>query len=167
MKALISRAYGPAEKLSFADVPVPVPGPEQVLVRAAAAALNPIDIKLVTVAVRKVFPITHPFVPGVDITGVVTRVAVYTGTVPAPGRLDALAGQAARGALRVMIGATHPFRRRPPGTRRLGRTTQPGEGDRRLLTVPHDERTDMTACISAVGTVMQAASAKDPAGGTA
>jgi NADPH:quinone reductase-like Zn-dependent oxidoreductase len=35
--------------------------------------------------------------------------AVYTGTVPVPGRLDALAEQAARGALRVVIGATRPF----------------------------------------------------------
>jgi NADPH:quinone reductase-like Zn-dependent oxidoreductase len=74
VKALISRAYGPLKELSFADVPVPVPGPGQVLVRAEAAALNPIDIKLVTGAMREVFPITHPFVPGVDITGVVTRV---------------------------------------------------------------------------------------------
>ncbi|MFF4621818.1 NADP-dependent oxidoreductase [Nonomuraea jabiensis] len=74
MRALISRVYGPVEELSFADVPVPVPGPGQVLVRAQAAALNPIDVKLVTGAMRAAIPVTHPFVPGVDITGVVTRV---------------------------------------------------------------------------------------------
>ncbi|MER7450371.1 NADP-dependent oxidoreductase [Nocardia beijingensis] len=74
MRALISRAYGPLEELSFAEVPVPVPGPGQVLVRAEAAALNPIDAKLVTGAMREVIPVTHPFVPGVDITGVVTQV---------------------------------------------------------------------------------------------
>ncbi|MEU7838682.1 NADP-dependent oxidoreductase [Nonomuraea sp. NPDC049129] len=73
MRALVSRAYGPLEELSFADVPVPVPEPGQVLVRAEAAALNPIDVKLVTGAMRAAIPVTHPFVPGVDITGVVTR----------------------------------------------------------------------------------------------
>jgi NADPH2:quinone reductase len=74
MRALVSRAYGPLEELSIADLPVPVPGPGQVLVRAEAAALNPIDVKLVTGAMREAIPVTHPFVPGVDITGVVTRV---------------------------------------------------------------------------------------------
>ncbi|MFI6792962.1 NADP-dependent oxidoreductase [Nonomuraea sp. NPDC050383] len=74
MRALVSRAYGPLEELSVADVPVPVPGPGQVLIRAEAAALNPIDVKLVTGAMRETIPVTHPFVPGVDITGVVTRV---------------------------------------------------------------------------------------------
>ncbi|GAA1626706.1 NADP-dependent oxidoreductase [Nonomuraea maheshkhaliensis] len=74
MRALISHAYGPVEELSFAEVPVPVPGPGQVLVRAEAAALNPIDAKLVTGVMRSAIPVMHPFVPGVDVTGVVTRV---------------------------------------------------------------------------------------------
>ncbi|GAA3507531.1 NADPH:quinone reductase-like Zn-dependent oxidoreductase [Streptosporangium album] len=74
MRALVSHAYGPLEKLSIEDVPVPVPGPHQVLVRVEGAALNPVDVKLVTGAMRKAMPVTHPFVPGVDVTGVVEEV---------------------------------------------------------------------------------------------
>ncbi|MEZ0077169.1 NADP-dependent oxidoreductase [Planotetraspora sp. GP83] len=74
MKALVARSYGPLEDLSIEDIPTPVPGPGQILVRAEAAALNPVDRVLVTGAIRHELPIQHPFVPGVDITGVVEAV---------------------------------------------------------------------------------------------
>ncbi|MFF9624767.1 NADP-dependent oxidoreductase [Streptomyces griseosporeus] len=74
MKALVAPAYGPLENLEFADLPKPVPGPGQVLVRLQAAALNPVDKALVTGAMRNVVPVRHPFVPGVDISGVVEAV---------------------------------------------------------------------------------------------
>ena len=47
MRALVSSSYGPLEDLIFADLPVPVPGPGQVLVRTQAVALNPADRALV------------------------------------------------------------------------------------------------------------------------
>ncbi|MGW4411392.1 alcohol dehydrogenase catalytic domain-containing protein [Nonomuraea sp. NPDC004702] len=69
MKALVAAALGPLEQLRVHDVPDPSPGPGQVRVRVRAAALNPIDVKLVTGELRAMFPVTHPFVPGVGHRG--------------------------------------------------------------------------------------------------
>ncbi|MEV5783927.1 NADP-dependent oxidoreductase [Streptomyces sp. NPDC048448] len=74
MKALVARSYGPVENLTLADVPKPTPGPGHVLVRTEASALNAIDLALITGAVKDHLPIQHPFVPGVDVTGVVEAV---------------------------------------------------------------------------------------------
>ena len=74
MKALTARSYGPVEELSVTELPEPVPGPGQILVRTEASALNAVDVVLVTGAMKDAFPISHPFVPGVDVTGVVAAV---------------------------------------------------------------------------------------------
>jgi NADPH:quinone reductase-like Zn-dependent oxidoreductase len=84
MKALLSHAYGPVDQLTVDELPTPLPGPGEVLVRVRAAALNPLDVKLVTGQVRLAIPARHPFVPGLDVAGEV--VAVGTGvTAHAPG----------------------------------------------------------------------------------
>ncbi|MFE0457356.1 NADP-dependent oxidoreductase [Streptomyces sp. NPDC058914] len=74
MKALIARSYGPLEDLEFADVPAPAPGPGQLLVRLQATSLNAVDKVLITGAMRDALPVQHPFVPGVDVSGVVEAV---------------------------------------------------------------------------------------------
>ena len=74
MKALVARAYSALDQLEIAEAPRPVPGPRQLLVRTEAAAVNPIDIALVTGRLRAEIPVAHPFVPGVDISGVVEAV---------------------------------------------------------------------------------------------
>ncbi|OHV24895.1 NADPH:quinone reductase [Parafrankia soli] len=43
MKAVVQDRFGPPDILRLADVDVPVPGPDEVLVRVRAAALNPYD----------------------------------------------------------------------------------------------------------------------------
>jgi NADPH:quinone reductase-like Zn-dependent oxidoreductase len=45
MKAIVVYQYGGPEVLRFEDYPDPVPGPGEVLVRVAAASVNPIDYK--------------------------------------------------------------------------------------------------------------------------
>jgi NADPH:quinone reductase len=47
MKAVLCRAYGPPESLEIADLPVPQPGPGEVLVRVRAAALNFFDTLII------------------------------------------------------------------------------------------------------------------------
>lgn len=74
MKALISRDYGPIDRLTIADIPTPAPGAGQVLLRVQAAAVNPQDIRLITGEARDVMPVRHPFIPGVDAAGVVEAV---------------------------------------------------------------------------------------------
>src|SRR5574339_5383 len=44
MKAVLFHAHGGPEVLEYSDFPTPVPGPEEVLVRLHAAALNRVDI---------------------------------------------------------------------------------------------------------------------------
>ncbi|MBY8873519.1 NAD(P)-dependent alcohol dehydrogenase [Micromonospora sp. PLK6-60] len=43
MKAIVQDRYGPPETLTLAEVPAPVPAPDEVLVRVEAAALNAYD----------------------------------------------------------------------------------------------------------------------------
>jgi NADPH:quinone reductase-like Zn-dependent oxidoreductase len=67
MKALNFDAYGPPTVLRVADVPMPEPGPGDVLVQVDAAAINPSDVKIVA----GVFKTSLPRVPGRDFAGVV------------------------------------------------------------------------------------------------
>lgn len=84
MQALVSHAYGPVDDLVVTEIPRPTPGPGQILIRVEAAALNPVDVRLVTGAMREMMPVQHPFVPGMDASGVVE--AIGDGVVgPAPG----------------------------------------------------------------------------------
>ena len=45
MKAVVVHKYGGPEVLKFEDYPDPVPGAGEVLVRVAAASVNPLDYK--------------------------------------------------------------------------------------------------------------------------
>ena len=45
MKAIVVHQYGGPEVLKFEEYPDPVPGLGEVLVRVAAASVNPIDCK--------------------------------------------------------------------------------------------------------------------------
>lgn len=44
MTAVVHRAYGEPDIVEVSEVPVPVPGPREVLIRVEAAALNPADL---------------------------------------------------------------------------------------------------------------------------
>jgi NADPH2:quinone reductase len=71
MRALISLGHGPPSQLVLGDAPQPVPGEGQVLVRIAAAALNPFDLKLLSGALGEGMPSSFPYVPGMDGAGIV------------------------------------------------------------------------------------------------
>ena len=43
MKALVFKRYGGFDQITFADIPRPVPKPDEILVQVHAAGLNPID----------------------------------------------------------------------------------------------------------------------------
>lgn len=74
MKALAARSYGPIEDLAVMEFAIPTAGPGQVLVRTEAAAVNAADVVLTTGVLRQAMPVDHPFVPGVDVSGVVEAV---------------------------------------------------------------------------------------------
>lgn len=72
MQAVRIHAYRVAPTLE--DVPVPEVGPEDVLVRVGAAALNPLDGALQAGAMERVFPLTFPYTMGTDLAGTVEQV---------------------------------------------------------------------------------------------
>ena len=63
MKAVFYQQHGSAEVLEVGDLPTPEPGPEQVLVRVAAAGVNPIDRRLRSGKLQEYISRTFPVVP--------------------------------------------------------------------------------------------------------
>ncbi|MCD2462602.1 NADP-dependent oxidoreductase [Streptomyces sp. MBT42] len=78
MRAVRVHAFGDPEQLMYEEVPRPVPGPGEVLVRVHAAGVNPPDwyarrgFANIPEAMRPVWPL--PFVPGSDVSGVIVGV---------------------------------------------------------------------------------------------
>jgi NADPH:quinone reductase-like Zn-dependent oxidoreductase len=68
------RRYGPPEVLEPLEVERPEPGPDGVLIRVAAAGVNPADCLLRSGGLRFVARQKMPFVPGADVAGVVEAV---------------------------------------------------------------------------------------------
>ncbi len=74
MRAVGLRRYGPPEVLEPLEVERPEPGPDGVLIRVAAAGVNPADCLLRSGGLRFVARQEMPFVPGADVAGVVEAV---------------------------------------------------------------------------------------------
>ncbi|GAA5086130.1 NADPH:quinone reductase-like Zn-dependent oxidoreductase [Thermocatellispora tengchongensis] len=72
MKALQYTAYGVRPVVT--DIPKPDPGPGEVLVLVAGAALNPLDVKIGAGHAKDFFPIAFPSVVGTDLAGTVERI---------------------------------------------------------------------------------------------
>jgi NADPH2:quinone reductase len=69
MKAAYYEQTGAPDVIRFGDLPRPVPQQGEVLVRVAAAAVNPIDTYIRAGAVAMSLP--KPFIPGCDLAGTV------------------------------------------------------------------------------------------------
>ncbi len=69
MRALRIHAYGGPEVMRLEEAATPVPGPGQVLVRVRAASVNPIDWKMRSGLMEKVFPVSFPRTLGRDCAG--------------------------------------------------------------------------------------------------
>jgi NADPH:quinone reductase-like Zn-dependent oxidoreductase len=74
MKAIVVHEYGGPEVLKFEDYPDPVAGPGQVLIRVAAASVNPIDYKRRAGLTKDFYPMTFPGLIGVDVSGTAVKV---------------------------------------------------------------------------------------------
>lgn len=74
MRAIYYDHYGPADVLQLGERPMPEPGPEQVLVKVAAAGVNPIDRRLRSGQLQDFFQQTFPIIPGWDVAGRIAAV---------------------------------------------------------------------------------------------
>src|SRR4051812_38072438 len=74
MKAIIAHEYGGPEVLKFEEFPDPVAGPGEVLLRVAAASVNPIDYKRRAGLTQDFYPMTFPSLIGVDVSGTILNI---------------------------------------------------------------------------------------------
>jgi NADPH:quinone reductase-like Zn-dependent oxidoreductase len=74
MKAIVVHQYGGPEVLKYEDYPDPVAGQGEVLVRVAAAGVNPIDYKRRAGLTKDFYPLKFPGLIGVDVAGTVINI---------------------------------------------------------------------------------------------
>jgi NADPH:quinone reductase-like Zn-dependent oxidoreductase len=74
MKAVVLHEYGGPKNLKYEDVPDPVAGKGEILVRLAATSVNPIDYKMRSGEAKDRFPLELPAIIGRDIAGTVRAV---------------------------------------------------------------------------------------------
>jgi NADPH:quinone reductase-like Zn-dependent oxidoreductase len=91
MKAIVVHQYGGPEALKYEDYPDPVAGPGEVLVRVAAASVNPIDCKRRAGLTKDFYPMQFPGLIGVDMSGTVVSVGPEVLTFTTGNRVFAMA----------------------------------------------------------------------------
>jgi NADPH:quinone reductase-like Zn-dependent oxidoreductase len=74
MKAVRFDEYGGIDVLRVADVPVPEPGPGEVLVKVKAASINPGEAMIREGQLHAYYPATFPEGEGTDLAGIVAKV---------------------------------------------------------------------------------------------
>ena len=85
MKAVLFRAHGGPDKHSYEDLPTPTIGPEDVLVRVKACALNHLDMWIREGS--PAYPMALPHVLGSDAAGIVEQVGAQVDSVTAGQRV--------------------------------------------------------------------------------
>jgi NADPH:quinone reductase-like Zn-dependent oxidoreductase len=74
MRALVFKRYGRADQIAFAEIPRPVPKPDEILVQVHAAGLNPIDNMIPKGTFKPFLRFQLPATLGSDLAGVVAEV---------------------------------------------------------------------------------------------
>ncbi|MEA2975101.1 MAG: NADPH:quinone reductase [Alphaproteobacteria bacterium] len=98
MKALLCTRYGTPDDLTLGDLPDPVAGPDQVVVKIAAAALNFFDTLIISGKYQ--FKPEFPFSPAAEFAGVVESVGA---SVTSPSVGDRVMGFIGWGAARERV----------------------------------------------------------------
>src|SRR5688572_23991383 len=73
MKAVVIREFGPPEVMRLEEVPTPVPGPGEVLIRVHAVSVNR-TLDLIVRSGAYPVPVKLPHILGVDPSGVIEAV---------------------------------------------------------------------------------------------
>ena len=81
MKAIRLHSYGGPEVLVYEEAPRPAPAAGEVLVRVYAASLNPVDRSTRTGYLQQMVNFDLPFIPGLDLAGVVEELGPDVTTV--------------------------------------------------------------------------------------
>jgi NADPH:quinone reductase-like Zn-dependent oxidoreductase len=81
MQAIQVHAYGDIDQLVLEGVARPAPQEGEVLVRVHAAGVNPIDWKVRQGLRKQILPMQFPYIPGMEVAGVVEEVGVGVTTL--------------------------------------------------------------------------------------
>lgn len=107
--------YGPPERgLALREQSPPAPGRGEVVVRVAAVALNPVDLKTVRGESKLILPMKPPFVVGVDFAGVVERLGEGVEGFAVDDAVIAYTGMARMGAFGERVVVPSGMLGRPP-----------------------------------------------------
>jgi NADPH2:quinone reductase len=113
MRAVRLHQFGPPENLVLEEVPDPVPGPDQVRIRVAAAGVHVLDTAIRAGEVGGPFPLPDlPFVSGREVAGVVDLVGAGVDPEWVGRRVVAHLGMASGGyaeAALAPVSALHPI----------------------------------------------------------
>ncbi|MCS7461292.1 NADP-dependent oxidoreductase [Paenibacillus doosanensis] len=74
MKAVRYHQYGGPEVLRYEEAPIPEVKSDEVLIKVSATAFNPADAMLRMGALKEVLPLALPFIPNVDVSGVIEKI---------------------------------------------------------------------------------------------
>jgi NADPH:quinone reductase-like Zn-dependent oxidoreductase len=86
MKAILLHGYGSVDQLVYEEVPIPLAGAGEVLVKMASTSVNPIDYKIRRGDMQDIMPLQLPFIPGYDLAGQVVALGEGVTSV----KLDAM-----------------------------------------------------------------------------
>jgi NADPH:quinone reductase-like Zn-dependent oxidoreductase len=86
MKAVLLHGYGSVDQLVYEEIPIPLAGAGEVLVKMASTSVNPIDYKIRRGDMQKIMPLQLPFIPGYDLAGQVVALGEGVTSV----KLDAM-----------------------------------------------------------------------------
>lgn len=103
MKAAIIHAFGGPEVVTIGAPTPRVPQADEIVVRVEAAAINPLDLKIIAGCMQQVFPIELPYVPGTDFSGVVESVGAQATNLKAGDRVVGRTQPGAGGALAKQV----------------------------------------------------------------
>ena len=107
MKA--ARIHGYNATPTVEEIPTPAIGADEVLVRVAAAALNPLDVKMQKGMMHDFFPVSFPYTIGTDLAGTIERVGADVATWSVGDRVVARTDPTRGGALAelAVVPASH------------------------------------------------------------
>jgi NADPH:quinone reductase-like Zn-dependent oxidoreductase len=86
MNAVLLHAYGSVDQLVYEEIPIPLAGAGEVLVKMSSTSVNPIDYKIRRGDMKEIMPLQLPFIPGYDLAGQVVALGEGVTSV----KLDAL-----------------------------------------------------------------------------